>query len=187
MNVHRGRLCQTVCRLPLTRLEVNKTFSIEMNFLDSVETTVNHDYQDRTSFESIYESNGAFGDFFSWTYQSQSQPGTTSFFEGIQETSKPPKRRMEANARERDRTMSVNTAFAMLRSLIPTEPKNRKLSKIEILRLASSYINHLNNLREARLRGDYSNDSPYRPRPVCTFCLTNKKRSRITFSVTNEK
>lgn len=31
----------------------------------------------------------------------------------------------------------------MLRTLIPTEPKDRKLSKIETLRLASSYIAHL--------------------------------------------
>lgn len=38
---------------------------------------------------------------------------------------------------------SVNTAFTILRTLIPTEPKDRKLSKIETLRLASSYISHL--------------------------------------------
>lgn len=39
---------------------------------------------------------------------------------------------------------SVNSAFNTLRLLIPTEPKNRKLSKIETLRLAKSYISHLN-------------------------------------------
>lgn len=38
---------------------------------------------------------------------------------------------------------SVNSAFNTLRLLIPTEPKNRKLSKIETLRLAKSYIAHL--------------------------------------------
>lgn len=38
---------------------------------------------------------------------------------------------------------SVNSAFSTLRLLIPTEPKNRKLSKIETLRLAKSYISHL--------------------------------------------
>lgn len=38
---------------------------------------------------------------------------------------------------------SVNAAYEALRGLIPTEPVNRKLSKIEIIRLASSYINHL--------------------------------------------
>jgi hypothetical protein len=38
---------------------------------------------------------------------------------------------------------SVNSAFTVLRTLIPTEPADRKLSKIETLRLASSYISHL--------------------------------------------
>ncbi|KAF5890993.1 transcription factor 15-like, partial [Clarias magur] len=56
------------------------------------------------------------------------------------------KQRQAANARERDRTHSVNTAFSALRTLIPTEPADRKLSKIETLRLASSYIAHLDNV-----------------------------------------
>lgn len=56
----------------------------------------------------------------------------------------PPKR--VANQRERTRTASVNDAFVMLRQLIPTEPINRKLSKIETLRLASSYISHLHSV-----------------------------------------
>merc|ERR1711863_163248 len=43
----------------------------------------------------------------------------------------------------RDRTQSVNSAFSSLRDLIPTEPLDRKLSKIETLRLATSYIQHL--------------------------------------------
>lgn len=54
-----------------------------------------------------------------------------------------------ANARERDRTESVNYAFTLLRSLLPTDPPNRKLSKIEVLRLAASYIQHLDNVRSA--------------------------------------
>ena len=48
-----------------------------------------------------------------------------------------------ANERERGRTQSVNGAFQHLRGLIPTEPVDRKLSKIETLRLATSYIEHL--------------------------------------------
>ncbi|KAJ8680218.1 hypothetical protein QAD02_016005 [Eretmocerus hayati] len=51
--------------------------------------------------------------------------------------------RCQANARERHRTQSVNRAFRALRRLIPTEPADRKLSKIEILKLAVSYIGHL--------------------------------------------
>ena len=53
------------------------------------------------------------------------------------------KPRTIANMRERDRTQSVNSAFSSLRDLIPTEPLDRKLSKIETLRLATSYIQHL--------------------------------------------
>ena len=57
--------------------------------------------------------------------------------------------RVIANARERDRTESVNYAFTVLRGLLPTDPPHRKLSKIEILRLATSYIQHLDNVRTA--------------------------------------
>ncbi|KAK3108434.1 hypothetical protein FSP39_007910 [Pinctada imbricata] len=95
---------------------------------------------------------------------------------------KVPKQRVAANARERDRTHSVNTAFVTLRTLIPTEPADRKLSKIETLRLATSYIAHLNTVlmvgadcidqpcikHQAMLRGSLDN----LPKPVCTFCLS---------------
>lgn len=57
-----------------------------------------------------------------------------------------PRQRQVANQRERDRTHSVNSAFLQLRRLIPTEPLDRKLSKIETLRLAGSYINHLHSV-----------------------------------------
>ena len=41
--------------------------------------------------------------------------------------------------------LSINRAFTHLRGMIPTEPVDRKLSKIEVLRLATSYIQHLVN------------------------------------------
>ncbi|KAK2857121.1 hypothetical protein Q5P01_005856 [Channa striata] len=93
------------------------------------------------------------------------------------------KQRQAANARERDRTHSVNTAFTALRTLIPTEPADRKLSKIETLRLASSYISHLANVL---LLGDECRDGQpclrYQSilhgslRPICTFCLGNQRK-----------
>uniref|UniRef100_UPI0039806BBE helix-loop-helix domain-containing protein n=1 Tax=Salmonella sp. s55004 TaxID=3159675 RepID=UPI0039806BBE len=79
------------------------------------------------------------------------------------------------------RTHSVNSAFTALREMIPTEPKDRKLSKIETLRLATSYINHLGTLL---LLGDEEIEQPCmhrammtpgsenRPRVICTFCLS---------------
>ncbi|XP_042302407.1 transcription factor 15-like [Sceloporus undulatus] len=113
------------------------------------------------------------------------------------------KQRQAANARERDRTHSVNTAFTALRTLIPTEPADRKLSKIETLRLASSYISHLANMLllqqqqqqqqqqsgslveepilvrqpclqyQAILQGGNTTATP---RPICTFCLSNQRK-----------
>ncbi|XP_017287253.1 transcription factor 15 [Kryptolebias marmoratus] len=100
------------------------------------------------------------------------------------------KQRQAANARERDRTHSVNTAFTALRTLIPTEPADRKLSKIETLRLASSYISHLANVlllgedcRDGQpclryrdiLHGPAAGSAPSL-RPICTFCLSNQRR-----------
>lgn len=108
------------------------------------------------------------------------------------------RQRNAANARERDRTNSVNTAFTALRTLIPTEPADRKLSKIETLRLASSYISHLGNvLLVGEACGDgqpchsggpstsnyyHHHSSPSRdsenaqPKQICTFCLSNQRK-----------
>ena len=47
---------------------------------------------------------------------------------------------------ERGRALQMNSAFSKLRGLIPTEPPGRHLSKIEILRLAKRYIEHLNTI-----------------------------------------
>lgn len=100
---------------------------------------------------------------------------------------------------------SVNTAFAMLRTLIPTEPADRKLSKIETLRLACSYISHLGTLLvagkliirfkieikkkcnrnnfllgscdKAGLAGE--EELKFRQRPqVCTFCVALLKKPK---------
>ncbi|XP_065349502.1 twist-related protein 2-like [Cloeon dipterum] len=50
--------------------------------------------------------------------------------------------RVMANVRERQRTESLNQAFASLRRIIPTLPSD-KLSKIQTLKLASRYIDFL--------------------------------------------
>lgn len=55
-------------------------------------------------------------------------------------------RRIQANKRERKRMHTVNSAFDDLRDLVPTYPTNRKLSKIETLRLACAYIQDLAKL-----------------------------------------
>ncbi|XP_058064270.1 transcription factor 15-like [Anopheles bellator] len=111
--------------------------------------------------------------------------------------------RLQANARERYRTHSVNSAFNTLRQLIPTEPINRKLSKIETLRLAKSYISHLlavlvtgsnhrpcvevvNHRKQPEAAGSPDGDDDchwatagenhrYQRTPICTFCVTFDK------------
>lgn len=55
-------------------------------------------------------------------------------------------KRIAANKRERKRMHTVNSAFDQLRELVPTYPSNRKLSKIDTLRLACTYIQDLVSL-----------------------------------------
>lgn len=105
------------------------------------------------------------------------------------------RQRNAANARERYRTHNVNTAFTALRTLIPTEPVDRKLSKIETLRLASSYIAHLANVLvvgDGREDGQPCLSAVYKevkgsgegkqPRTICTFCLSNQRKG-VKYSV----
>uniref|UniRef100_UPI0037E77833 transcription factor 15-like n=1 Tax=Semicossyphus pulcher TaxID=241346 RepID=UPI0037E77833 len=105
------------------------------------------------------------------------------------ESGVPVRQRNAANARERYRTQNVNTAFTALRTLIPTEPVDRKLSKIETLRLASSYISHLANVLvvgDGRVDGQPCLSAVYKevkgggegkqPRSICTFCLSNQRK-----------
>ena len=57
-------------------------------------------------------------------------------------------RRLIANARERTRVHTISTAFDALRQAIPTYSYNQKLSKLAILRIASSYIKSLSAMTE---------------------------------------
>ncbi|KAK6170882.1 hypothetical protein SNE40_019172 [Patella caerulea] len=57
-------------------------------------------------------------------------------------------RRVEANARERSRVHTISAAFDSLRRAVPSYSYNQKLSKLAILRIASSYIMALSSLAD---------------------------------------
>ena len=59
--------------------------------------------------------------------------------------------RFAANVRERKRMMSINTGFEELRSHVPTFPYEKRLSKIDTLRLAIAYIALLRDVLKSRM------------------------------------
>jgi hypothetical protein len=59
---------------------------------------------------------------------------------------KPPVQRNTANARERARMRVLSKAFSKLKTTLPWVPADTKLSKLDTLRLASSYIAHLRQI-----------------------------------------
>ncbi|XP_049421575.1 neurogenic differentiation factor 6-A [Epinephelus fuscoguttatus] len=63
-------------------------------------------------------------------------------------------RRIEANARERNRMHGLNNALDSLRKVVPCYSKTQKLSKIETLRLAKNYIWALSEILSSGKRPD---------------------------------
>uniref|UniRef100_A0A8C4TJE7 Atonal bHLH transcription factor 1b n=1 Tax=Erpetoichthys calabaricus TaxID=27687 RepID=A0A8C4TJE7_ERPCA len=58
-------------------------------------------------------------------------------------------RRVAANARERRRMHGLNRAFDELRSVIPSQDNEKKLSKYDTLQMAQIYIAELSELMNA--------------------------------------
>ncbi|KAI8495990.1 Transcription factor 21 [Branchiostoma belcheri] len=54
-----------------------------------------------------------------------------------------PEQRNAANARERSRMRVLSKAFSKLKTTLPWVPPDTKLSKLDTLRLATSYISHM--------------------------------------------
>jgi achaete-scute complex protein len=50
------------------------------------------------------------------------------------------------NERERDRVKCVNEGYTVLKEHLPIERKNKRVSKVEILRFAIDYIRHLEDI-----------------------------------------
>lgn len=68
---------------------------------------------------------------------------------GIRE---PVVQRHAANMRERKRMQSINEAFEGLRHHIPTLPYEKRLSKVDTLRLAIGYIGFLSDIINSDVR-----------------------------------
>lgn len=80
---------------------------------------------------------------------SMSSPGSSSNTDGFGGTHKV--QRFAANVRERRRMLSINSAFEHLRQHVPTFPYEKRLSKIDTLRLAIAYISLLQELLNTEL------------------------------------
>ncbi|XP_072045454.1 uncharacterized protein [Amphiura filiformis] len=74
---------------------------------------------------------------------SGSSNSSSSSKAAVQAKDKEPHLVQRRNARERRRVSLVNEGFIRLRRKIPTEPRNKKLSKVKTLRTAINYIMHL--------------------------------------------
>ncbi|MEE6466898.1 hypothetical protein FKM82_007084 [Ascaphus truei] len=75
--------------------------------------------------------------------------------------------RQAANVRERRRMQSINDAFEGLRTHIPTLPYEKRLSKVDTLRLAIGYINFLSELVQSDLPlRNPNSESSHQPKKV---------------------
>ncbi|CAG0886517.1 unnamed protein product [Darwinula stevensoni] len=86
-----------------------------------------------------------------------------------------PAARNAANARERARMRVLSKAFSRLKTTLPWVPADTKLSKLDTLRLATSYIAHLGALlgeEDLSNPGDPSGISNSSPTPVHPLALT---------------
>ncbi|XP_077411171.1 transcription factor 21 [Vanacampus margaritifer] len=66
-----------------------------------------------------------------------------------------------ANARERARMRVLSKAFSKLKTTLPWVPPDTKLSKLDTLRLASSYISHLRQLLRDHPLRDHQLDEDF--------------------------
>lgn len=99
--------------------------------------------------------------------------------------------RQAANVRERRRMQSINDAFEGLRSHIPTLPYEKRLSKVDTLRLAIGYINFLAELVQSDLPiRNSSSEAHAQPKKVIICHRGTSEFSCITasfFSGTHDK
>ncbi|XP_060076773.1 pancreas transcription factor 1 subunit alpha-like [Ylistrum balloti] len=123
-------------------------YGIEDDFLDFYDPSV--DYAD--SLESPCSTNESDSENLNLNPSSRTK--------SIKRPTKKIHQRSAANQRERRRMKSINDAFDILRDSIPTSVNaDRRLSKVDTLKLAIRYISYLADMVETS--SEYSQDSHY--------------------------
>lgn len=82
----------------------------------------------------------------------------------------------QRNERERQRVRCVNDGYARLRQHLPRELAGQRLSKVETLRAAISYIRHLQELLE-RYRRDCNSDGESKASSGASPCSEPEERA----------
>ncbi|XP_077208492.1 transcription factor 21 [Paroedura picta] len=88
--------------------------------------------------------------------------------------------RNAANARERARMRVLSKAFSRLKTTLPWVPPDTKLSKLDTLRLASSYIAHL---RQILASDKYENGYIHPVNLTWPFMVAGKPESELKEAV----
>ncbi|XP_018934694.1 fer3-like protein [Cyprinus carpio] len=104
-------------------------------------TDCNGLYQDLTSIHELDISTARLNDFYTSPVSASSgKPMRKRVISSVQ--------RQVANIRERKRMFSLNEAFDRLRRKVPTFAYEKRLSRIETLRLAIVYISFMTDILE---------------------------------------
>lgn len=123
--------------------------------------------------DDISNSSVEFSNFSSFIFQSDNfGKCKRSRKKGVQRQIQ---QRYAANLRERRRMQSINEAFEGLRSHIPTLPYEKRLSKVDTLRLAIGYISFLADMvNSSGISGDQLRDTLDNSRKVIIHCQAGK-------------
>lgn len=89
--------------------------------------------------------------------------------------------------KEKDRARLFNEAFDCLRKRIPSIPASKKLSKIEILRLAICYMSYLKFLLETDTPRNYDVSTPCSSNPCTASTVENQLQVSCSTSVTGQE
>ncbi|XP_067281145.1 protein Fer3 [Pseudorasbora parva] len=113
-------------------------------------TDCNGRYQDLTSIHALDISTARSNDFYALSSPTMSPGLTASPSNGKAKRKRviSTVQRQAANIRERKRMFSLNEAFERLRRKVPTFAYEKRLSRIETLRLAIVYISFMTDILE---------------------------------------